>query len=56
MYNLKNKPVNWPFPVQGQIKRAMSESDRAKVEHKQAKADQKEADDASRKSLGDALF
>lgn len=51
------KPIpNWPFPVPGQIKRGVSEFDRAKVEHKQAKVDQKAADDASRKSLGDALF
>jgi len=50
-----NKPV-WPFPSEGQIKHTINESDRAKVEHKQAKADQKAADEASRKSLGDALF
>jgi len=51
------KPTpNWPFPVPGQIKRAVSDHDRAKVEHKQAKVDQKAADEASRKSLGDALF
>ena len=51
-----NKKFVWPFPSEGQIKRAINESDRAKVEHKQAKADQKAQAEESRKQAGDALF
>lgn len=44
------RKAGWPFPAPGQIKRAFNESDRARVENKQAKADRmaivRESEDA----------
>jgi hypothetical protein len=38
-----NNKVVWPFPMAGQIKKPLTDNERAKVEIKQAKRDKKEA-------------
>jgi hypothetical protein len=52
MFTKQTKPINWPFPVPGQIKRIHTENERIKVENRQVSRDKQEAV----KELGDALF
>ena len=54
MFTMKNKPVNWPFPVQGQIKKKPNDLDA--VELKAKRNEEKRQAEESRKQAGDALF
>ena len=54
MYTKANKPMNWPFPVQGQIKKKPNDLD--VVELKAKRNEEKRQSEEARKSVGDALF